>query len=221
MSWQSTPLRGFRISGRRAGKFAERDGRRQQRVETRIGAAARSRLRAAGDGSTSARCEGATLPTWLEIELQAAAVERAAERHRDVARAVPAQLDDGRLVAGEIERGREPLGRWRWRGTRNRNRVGAASGVAKLSPSAAASAARAGSMSTSVTSAPSIRAQRYPTSAPTTPAPTTAIRPDGPGRGVPGGVERRLHVGGEHRARRRHAVRHRHAPPRPADRTCV
>ena len=62
----------------------------------------------------------------------------------------------------------------------------------------------------SVTSAPSIRAQRNPTSAPTTPAPTTAMRPEGPGRRVPGRVERGLHVGGQHRARQRNVARHRH-----------
>ena len=37
-------------------------------------------------------------------------MERFAERSRDVAAAVPAQLDDGRLLAGEPQRGRKPGG---------------------------------------------------------------------------------------------------------------
>ena len=43
-------------------------------------------------------------------QLQAAAVKRAAERHRDVARAVPAQFDDGRFVAGESSAVVKPCG---------------------------------------------------------------------------------------------------------------
>src|SRR5262245_49346941 len=38
---------------------------------------------------------------------QAAAVERASERRGDVARAIPAQLDDRRLLAGDAQRGGE------------------------------------------------------------------------------------------------------------------
>ena len=53
---------------------------------------------------------------------------------------------------------------------------GAASGKANPQPSAAASAARSGLTSTSVTSVPGSRAQSQPVSAPTVPAPTTAIR---------------------------------------------
>src|SRR5215213_6398688 len=59
--------------------------------------------------------------------------------------------------------------------------VGADAGLANFRPNDRASASRAGSMSMRVTSAPSICAQRNPASAPTTPAPTTAIRLDGPG----------------------------------------
>ena len=73
-----------------------------------------------------------------------------------------------------------PHGRWRERRDRSRPwcRV---SGVAKPTPRARANSARAGLMSTSVTSAPGSRPHRYATRAPTTPAPTTAMRSAGPG----------------------------------------
>ena len=52
----------------------------------------------------------------------------------------------------------------------------ASSGGAKWTPSPAATSARAGCTSTSVTSAPGIRERRRATQQPTIPAPTTAIR---------------------------------------------
>ena len=57
---------------------------------------------------------GRDLADLARNELQPAAVERAAERHRDRPRPVPAQLDDGRLVAGDVERGRQAPRPWRW-----------------------------------------------------------------------------------------------------------
>ena len=103
-------------------------------------------------------------------------MERAAERHRDVAGAIPAQLDDGRFVAGDVERRGEPCRRGA--GMKHEIAVGRRRRRAwrTSTPSVRASAARAGSMSMSVTSAPGIRPQRKATSAPTTPAPTTAMR---------------------------------------------
>src|SRR6516164_3374413 len=59
--------------------------------------------------------------------------------------------------------------------------AGARSGEAKSTFSLRATSARAGLVSTSVTSPPAIRPQRNATNAPTAPAPTIAIRSAGPG----------------------------------------
>ena len=58
--------------------------------------------------------------------------------------------------------------------------AGAASGLAKPTPSLRANSARAGLISTSVTCAPASCPHRKATSAPTTPAPTMAMRSAGP-----------------------------------------
>ena len=85
-------------------------------------------------------------------QLQPTAARRAAQRHRHPGPAVPAQLDDGRFVAARPapSRGRR---RWRWHGRPASHSVGASLGWREPRPSAAAMAARAGLMSTSVTSA--------------------------------------------------------------------
>src|ERR1700716_845476 len=59
--------------------------------------------------------------------------------------------------------------------------VGARSGVANFRPNLDATVARAGLISTRVTSADANSRQTSPVNAPTTPAPTTATRPKGPG----------------------------------------
>ena len=202
-------LPGARISGKRAGQIVER--RLAARAARRAG-----RRRA----SSSACCEPPAMRPARPVrrrdladlarnQLQPAAVEGAAERHRHRR---PRRTSSARRRS---PRRRASRARWRarrccalaWK-TRSQS-PGAASGGAKRSAAApSASAARAGSMSTSVTSAPASCAQRKPTSAPTTPAPTTATALDRAGAGIPHGVERGLHVGGEHRARRRHASRH-------------
>ena len=67
MSWQSTPLRGFRISARRAGRSRESDGGRKQRVELRVARAELDRGFEPLAMGPARRCDGATLPTWLEM----------------------------------------------------------------------------------------------------------------------------------------------------------
>ena len=106
------------------------------------------------------RCDGATLPTWLDTSSQPAAVERAAERHRRPRRCRTSSAPRRRLVAGEPQRGGKP-GR-RGAGMEHqiafgRRRVGRGEADAER---AAPASARAGSMSTSVTSAPGSRAHR-------------------------------------------------------------
>src|SRR5690242_14190686 len=57
-----------------------------------------------------AAMRGGDLPDLARYQPQPAAVEGAAQRHRHRLSTVPAQLDDRRFVAGEIERGREAGG---------------------------------------------------------------------------------------------------------------
>ena len=218
MSWQSTPLPGLRISASTAGRSAKAmaaPAARRAADRAVSSSAASSRRR----GSSAARCEGATLPTWLEMSFSRRLWNAPPSGTGDVAGAVPAQLDDGRLVARELERGGKPGGG----GAGVKHEVAIGRRVVGRGEADAERARQVGARADRCRRAsprrPSMRAQRTPTSAPTTPAPTTAMRPDGPGRRVPGGVERGLHVGGEHRARRRHAVGQRQRQPRPARRT--
>ena len=104
MSWQSTPLRGFRISARRAGSSPNATAGASSASSCGCAAELDRRFEplAMRERRRGARRDLADL---AGNELQAAAVERAAERHRHGPRAVPAQLDDGRLVAGDVERG--------------------------------------------------------------------------------------------------------------------
>ena len=85
-------------------------------------------------------------------QLQPAAVEGAAQRHRHRRIAVPAQLEDGRLVASAGQRGREPGGAGA--GMDDKPAVGGrAIRCGELQAERRSDPARAGSMSTSVTSA--------------------------------------------------------------------
>ena len=181
MSWQSTPLRGLRISGKPRRQFA------------RTRPAARAAHRGADRASELergleplamrpvARCDGATLPTWLEMSFR----RRLWNAPPSGTATVPApyQLSStiGRLVAGDVERGAQALAPWRWRERRNRNRS-ARRRAWRSRRRALAPARRAPDRCRPASPRrPSMRAQRKPTSAPTTPAPTTAMRPDGPG----------------------------------------
>src|SRR5215831_1437215 len=84
----------------------ERDRGREQRVEPRVGEQV-ERGRDPAPMRPARPVRGRDLADLARDQLEAAAVERAAERRRHVARAVPAHLEDRRLVAGEPERGGE------------------------------------------------------------------------------------------------------------------
>src|SRR5579871_246089 len=94
----------FRNAHRQLG---ERHAGREQRIEPRVGEQV--------EGSGDAPRMGPTRPVrrrdladLARDQLEAAAVEGAAERRRDVAGAVPAHLEHGGLVAGEAECGGQP-----------------------------------------------------------------------------------------------------------------
>src|SRR6478735_9141113 len=92
---------GFQDIGKTRRKFAEREGWRQQSVELRIGAELDRGFEPLAMGERSAM-RGRHLADLARHDLQAAAVERAAERHRDGPRSVPTQLDEGHLDAFDL-----------------------------------------------------------------------------------------------------------------------
>ena len=142
-------------------------------------------------------------------------MERAAERDRDLVRAIPAQLQHRRLVAGEIERGRKAggsaagmddevaiAGRRIRRGKADAERAGKF-GAGRLDVDQGHLGAGKPAAQPGDQRADDARADHRNTVG-------------GRGPRVPHGIERGLHVGGEHRARRRHADRVSARPPRRA-----
>src|SRR5580658_8896634 len=85
----------------------ERDRRRDEHIEPRVGEQL-ERCREPPLMCPARPVRRRHLPDLARDQLEAAAVEGAAERRRNVAHAVPAHFQNGRLVAGKLERGREP-----------------------------------------------------------------------------------------------------------------
>ena len=210
MSWQSTPLLALRISRKPRRQIAERHCRREQRVQPRIGAAAPRASVRRRRWVQRARCEGATWPTWLETSRKRRLWKAPPSGTGTWRVAIPAQLEHGRLEAGKRQRGGKP-GR----------------GAAGVDHQIAVGRRRLGRRKTDAELARQFGARRVDidqrhlragklgrrdsaTSAPTTPAPTTAMRLAGLRLGIPHGVERGLHIGGQHGACRRHVVGQRH-----------
>ena len=167
---------------------------------------ARARLRAARDASSVARCEGATLPTWLETSLRRR-LWNAPPSGTETSPA-PYQLSSTTVASSPARLSavaRPAAVALVWK-TRSQS-AGACSGAAKSKPKRAR---ELGARRIDVD-------QRHLGVGESCAAQVADQRADhagaddrdavaGAGRGVPDGVERGLHVGGEHRARRRHAV---------------
>jgi hypothetical protein len=105
-------------------------------------------------------------------------VEDLAQGQVDFHVAVPTRLDDPGLEARDLERAAQAGGA----AARVDDEVGIGGqivGAAKATPRARATAARAGSVSASVTSAPGSLARSQATKQPTTPPPTTWARSPG------------------------------------------
>ena len=138
-------------------------------------------------------------------------MEGLAERQRGRAVAEPACLDDARLEGGAVQRQTKPclarrcmhdqflLGRRRVRAARSRSRT------------AAQSASRVGSMSTTVTRAAGMRASSDARQQADHAGADDQHALAGERRRIPNHVQRRLHVGSQHRTPRRHRVGHRDA----------
>ena len=178
MSWQSMPLpaRGYRAAAA-AGRETRPPARSARRARRRATAERRGEPASMRPPRPVRRGDVADL---ARDQPQPPAVERLAERRRHLGCAVPAQLDDGRLVAGEPQRRREARGRR----TRMENDVAigrAHRTAARSRPRARLRSPRAGSMSTRVTSRSGSLPHSHAHSAPTTPPPTTAMRSAGPG----------------------------------------
>src|SRR5262245_2065502 len=92
-----------------SGQLVEVDGRRQQGVERRI-VEQRDRGGKPAPRRPARPMRRRDLADLACHKPQPPAVKRLAERRRDVARPVPAQLDDGGLLSRELERCRETGG---------------------------------------------------------------------------------------------------------------
>ena len=136
MSWQSTPLSGVENVGQPPRQVVECDRRRQQRVEPRIGEQSERGGEPARDASSAARCDGATWPTWLETSRRRRLWNGAAERHRHLRRrrtsSVPARSPRSPASASAVASPAAVPLAW----TTRSQSPGAASGVAKATPSA-------------------------------------------------------------------------------------
>ena len=121
------------------------------------------------------RRAGATMPTWLALTDEPTRVEAAPERELVVVVAVPAELDDRALRRQQLQR---PLqARGGRAGVEDQVApVGRLVGQGEVHPSAAATSARVGSTSTSVTGRRGSRVSSRARQQPTVPAPTTATR---------------------------------------------
>ncbi len=148
---------------------------------------------------------GRDLADLARDQPKTAAVEGLAERNRYFARTVPAQFDDGRLVAGKTQRRREP-GRG---GARMDDDVAIAGGIEgqrEAGPQRGCDFGAAGIdvdqrnlRAGQLGAQPGAQRTHHPRADDGDPVGRS-------GRCVPDRVERRLHVGGEHAARRRHVL---------------
>src|ERR1700722_6444490 len=185
----------------------ERDRRRDEHIEPRVG----EQLERGCEPPLMCPARPVRrrhLPDLARDQLEAAAVEGAAERRRDIAGAVPAHFQDGGLVTGEVERGRKPGGAaarmddevavaWRRLGRREAD----AEGGRKARPLGSDVDERhLGARQAA--GEPCHQRADHAAAHPRDPV-------GRPGRCVPYGGEGGLHVGGEHRALRRHVVRNR------------
>ena len=180
------------------------DCRREQRVEPRI------RQQVEGGGEPAAqrpagpvrRCDPADLTGH---EPKPTAMECAAERDRDLVRAIPAQFQHRRLVASEIKRSRQAgrsaagmhdeiaiAGRRTRRGEADTERAGKF-GAGRLDVDQSHLGARKPAAQPGDQRTDDTRSHHGNT--------IGGRRPR-----VPHGIERGLHVGGEHRADRRHTI---------------
>ena len=190
------------------GQLVERALAGDQGVERGIGEQAERDAPAGRREPRRARRAGATAPTWLAADGQPAGVEGLAERHRHRPVAEPAQLDHLALGAEQLPAPGSARPGSRWRAAPGRSRRRRRPGCGTRTPSAAATAARAGSGRPAAPGRPGSPASSRATQQPTMPAPSTAIRSPISGAGVPQRVQRGLHRAGQHRPGGRHPVRH-------------
>ena len=210
MSWQSTPLLALRISGSLAGRSPNATAgasRASRRASASISTATANRRACV----QSARCDGATWPTWLETSFSRRLWKAPPSGTGTWASPYQLSLQHGGLEACERERGGKAGRPCRWRERQDRNRLAQCLARRSSRPSFRASSARAGLISTSVTCAPAtLPAQKSDQRADH----AAANNGDAAGRArlcIPDRVERGLHIGGKHRA---HAAARRRATPR-------
>ena len=105
MSWQRRRSAGSRICGKRCGKSRNAHGRRKQARRGARRQAGRARQQAGARCVQRGRCDGAILPTWLDISRRRRLWNAPPSDTATGVVAIPAQLEHGRLFAGERNRG--------------------------------------------------------------------------------------------------------------------
>ena len=190
------------------GEIGKSHGRRKQRIEPRIGEQ-RDRSGEAAAVRPAWPVRRRDLADLARYQPKPAAVEGASEHRRHGRISIPAHFKHGCLFACELDSRAQPVRR----AAGMNDEVAVAfglRGLRKTNPKRSANSARAGLMSTSVTS----RAGKWPAEIGDQRAHHAgADDGDAVGRarcGVPHRVERRLHVGGEHRALRGQGLRYLH-----------
>ena len=142
MSWQSTPLVGLRMSGSFAGRSANATGGASSASSARIVKQVERGRRAAGDASSAARRDGATLPTWLETSFSRRLWN--APPSGTVTSFAPYQVSSSTVASSPASRSAvaSPAADALVWNTRSQS-SGAASGAAKAAPSVARDRGRA------------------------------------------------------------------------------
>ncbi len=138
----------------------------------------------------SRRCDGATLPTWLATSFSRRLWNAPPRRDGNIRVAIPAELQDRRLVARKIERPSRDRRRWRWHERRARSRsapgpVWRTRGRAATRLRRASDRYRQGSRRLPPAASGASRSACRPR-----PAPTTVTWPKGTRAGVPHRVQR-------------------------------
>ena len=169
------------------------------------------------------RCDGATLPTWLAISFSRRLWNAPPSGTGTVAAAVPTQLEDGRLVAGEPPARSQVPRRCALAWTTSAQSAGAA--IRRREPQAERRGdpcPRRVDVDERHVGASGIRAQSHPDQRADHARADHGDAAGGTGRGIPDGVECGFHVGGQtRRAAAGTSAGTRHAAARPARRTAV
>ena len=212
MGWQSMPLPASRIPGSRSGKSpnATAGASNASSVGSVSSAIAAARRR---PWVQRGRCDGAMRPTWLDTSRSRRLWNGPPSMAVTGRVTIPAHFQHSRLVSGQFERRAQPIGRAA--GVNDEIAIGlCASGLCETNPELRCQFRAAGV---------DVDQRNVRTGDPPAQIGHKGADHAGPDhgdavgrsrRGVPDAVERGLHIGGQHRAERRHILRKHHGGAR-------